>query len=462
MKKISLACALFLSLSGFVKLAVAQDPRSAKLDSLFKNAARIGVFNGNVLVTENGKTLYQASFGYADGKKTTNLTPSYRFNIGSIAKEFNEVAIMMLQEKGKLALSDQVSKHIKDMPKWADSISILNLLQYTSGLPNSKWNEINGDADNLRFLKTVAQLDFKPGTKYVYNNNNVFLQRQIVESITKMPFNDFVKEKMLKPLGMNESIVDPTVNDAKIARAFNSQQVEDPLTPPFSGWTNVTLGDFYKWANAINNFKLITPASTRTILYGFAPGNQSGLGRGTMDGNKLTTHVHDGTAGNYQALLVTAAPKNNVTLLLTNNKQGNLYTFNRAIEAILAGKPINYVKKSFSASFKQEIAAMNATQVLSFYDEKKKASADEFDFDTETSLNDIGYSFLKSGKSADALLIFKKNTELFPTIGNAWDSLAEATLSAGDKVNALIYYRKAYALDPSNEAAKKMIADLSK
>jgi CubicO group peptidase (beta-lactamase class C family) len=458
MKKISLFTIILLA-----KLTCfAQDPRAINLENLFTQAHQLGVFNGNVLISENGKPLYSASLGYTDASGKTKLDDTYRFNIGSIAKEFNAVAIMMLKEKGKLDLSDKVSKYLNELPQWADSISILNLLQYTSGVPNSKWNEITSDAVNLEALKKIKKLDFTPGTKYAYNNNNTFLQRQIIEKVTGISFNTFVKEKMLRPLGMTHAIVDPTEKDVRIARAYNNAKVEDGLTPPISGWTSLTTGDFLIWAKAISTYKLITPESTKQILYGFAPGNQAGLGGGLMEGKILVSHIHDGTTRNYQALLVTSSTKDRVIILLTNNQQNNLYPFSRSIQQILDGKPFADVKKSFLSTFRQDITNMDATKLLAFYNLKLKTNAQEFSFESEDSLNEIGYYFLRNGKSADALLIFKANTIFFPLSANVYDSLAEATLSTGDKVNALIYYKKALQLDPNLASAKQMVEELGK
>jgi CubicO group peptidase (beta-lactamase class C family) len=116
--------------------------KKAQIDSLLQKAREIGILNGNVLVMDQGKTVYQSSFGFTDAGKQTKLTAQYRFHIGSIAKEFNAVAIMMMKEQGKLSLDDKLSQFMPDLPRWADSISVKNLLQYTSGLPDVKWNTI--------------------------------------------------------------------------------------------------------------------------------------------------------------------------------------------------------------------------------------------------------------------------------------------------------------------------------
>ena len=82
--------------------AFAQTNKINQIDSLMKWSSQIGVFNGNVLISKNNKIIYNASFGFTDATKTEKLTTDYRFNIGSITKEFSAVALLQLQEQGKL------------------------------------------------------------------------------------------------------------------------------------------------------------------------------------------------------------------------------------------------------------------------------------------------------------------------------------------------------------------------
>ncbi|MFD0763813.1 serine hydrolase domain-containing protein [Mucilaginibacter lutimaris] len=329
---------ILLALLLITGIASAQNKLN-RIDSLIKEKNKQGLFNGNVLVAENGKVIYRTAIGYADTTKQVQLTTAYRFHIGSIAKEFNAVSIMMLQEQGKLNIDDKINKYLNGMPGWANNISIKNLLQYSSGIPNLNWKALNGDADALAAIKAIEKPDFEAGTQYAYNNSNTFLQRQIIEKVSGMKFNDFVSKKLLKPLGMNNSIVDPVDSTPFMAISYNNSFVRSPLVYPITGWTAVTLDDFYKWEKGLENFKLINPESTRQILTPFAPNRQCGLGGGTMDGPKLITHQHDGTAMNYQALLTASVPKGRTVILMTNNKQNNLYDINNAIEAIMDDKP---------------------------------------------------------------------------------------------------------------------------
>jgi CubicO group peptidase (beta-lactamase class C family) len=440
----------------------AQQIKTANIDTLMQRANRLGLFNGNVLVADHGKIIYKAAIGYADAGKSIRLTDQYRFHIGSIAKEFNAVGIMMLQEQGKLSLDDKVSKYFPQLPAWADKIRIINLLQYTSGVPDVKWKTVKDDAGNMADLMKVDSLDFEPGKKYAYNNNNVFLQRRIIEKITGISFKKFVEDYELKPAGMNTAIVDPAEKDALVAKSYDNDGKQDGLVYPISGWTAVSLDDFYAWANAIAKFKLISPVATREIINGVSPGRQSGLGGGSMDGDKMIGHTHDGTSLNYQALLVSKVPNGVTIILMTNNKQGNLYPIEKSIEAILDGKPYAQVKRSFLDEFNTKLDSMNGEQIISFYNDLKNKRGNEYSFDDENTLNETGYYLMSKKRLIDAVAIFEYNTKLFPKSGNVFDSLGEAYYNQGNKPLALLNYKRSLQLDPANDNAKKIITELDK
>ncbi|TWR28045.1 beta-lactamase family protein [Mucilaginibacter achroorhodeus] len=412
---------LTLLLAAASLVATAQN-KTATIDSLIRRSNRIGVFKGNVLVMDKDKVVYKAAIGYTDATEKQAVTNAYRFHIGSIAKEFNAMAIMMLKEQGKLNTDDKVSKYITGLPAWADKISIKNLLQYTSGLPNLKWGELTSDAEAMAALNAFNKLDFEPGTRYAYNNSNTLLQRQIIAKITGRSFADFVKEKMLKPCGMTNSIVDPT-DEPLVAKSYNNDKVQSPMQYPITGWTAVTLDDFYKWEKALESFKLIGPQSTREILTPFAPGKQCGLGGGVMDGDKLTYHQHDGTALNYQALLTAYPAQGRTIILLTNNKQNTLYDVDHAIEAILDGKPYQQPKRSVLNDFAKQLDSLKGNEIIPWYNNLKSKYAAEYGFENESSLNMIGYYY--KGKTAlmmplrclIIILSYSRNQAMFLT---AW------------------------------------------
>ncbi|NSL86111.1 serine hydrolase [Chitinophaga sp. Mgbs1] len=440
----------------------AQQDKAARIDKMIRTAARTGAFNGDVLVADHDTVIYKAAAGVADSARRIPLTIRHRFHIGSIAKEFNAVAIMMLQQQGKLQLEDKVAQYIPGLPAWAQQVNILQLLQYTSGLPDLNWTTIQSDADIMEDLKKLTALKFEPGTDYFYSNNNVFLQRRIVEKVTGVSFNDFVRQQILQPLGMRASLVDPDGSDTLVARGFNDAGQQEPLLYPISGWVTVTPDDFLQWSESLNHFRLLTPASTSIIMQSTGPGRQASLGRGTIEQDKIIHHMHDGSTRCYQALLVSDPPKGRTVLLLSNNKQDNIYEFNNAIQNILDNKPYIQPKKTATRLFMAALDTLSQKQFFAYYHQQKKLHQDTHDFESEFLLNGIGYYLLRKGRTDDAIAVFLYNTRLFPHSANVFDSLGEAYYHKGDKANALKYYQQSLALDPNNPAAQKTVNQLVK
>lgn len=317
----------------------AQTKKVHQIDSLMKRSSQMGDFNGNVLVAENNKIIYHASLGFTDATKTKKLTTDYRFNIGSITKEFSGVALLQLQEQGKLKLEDHVSQYIPELPKWANEVTIKDLLQYTSGLPNVDWKKIKNDKDIFDDLKLIDKLDFVPGTQYDYNMNNVFLRQFILERITGMPFNLYAEKFIFKPCKMTSSVMTPFENENNIAKGFNNDSVADKADLPLTGGTYLTTLDLLKWSGCLNSNKVINADSLFELGQQFnLPETQSSLGQAKFKNRKLIEHVHDGRYGNYEALFVSDPNKKLTIILLGNNHNGKLFEISDAIAGILKNK----------------------------------------------------------------------------------------------------------------------------
>ncbi|WP_318846467.1 serine hydrolase domain-containing protein [Chryseobacterium sp. JV558] len=300
---------------------------------------QIGAFNGNVLVAKNNKIIYNASFGFTDVTKTKKLTTDYRFNIGSITKEFSGVALLQLQEQGKLKLDDHVSQYIPELPKWASEVTLKDLLQYTSGIPNVAWKKIKNDKDLFEGLQHVDSLDFKPGTHYDYNNNNLFLRQFIVERVTGMNFKTYVEKFIFKPCKMNSSVMTPFENGINIAKGFNSELVADKEDLPITGGTYLTTKDLLKWEDCLHSSKIINTNSLFELGQQFnLPETQSALGQAKFINKKLVEHLHDGRAGSYEAILVSDLNEKFTIILLGNHYKGKLFEISDAIKAILKMK----------------------------------------------------------------------------------------------------------------------------
>ncbi|HEY9227261.1 MAG TPA: serine hydrolase domain-containing protein [Gemmatimonadaceae bacterium] len=296
-----------------------------------------GIFNGNVLVARKGRVVYEHAFGYADATLTVPLSLGHRFNIGSITKEFSAVAVMMLQEQGRLTIEDKVSAYLPQLPSWAARVSIRNLLDYTSGVPDINWNTIKSDADVYADLMRLSALEFEPGSAFSYSNNNVSLRQFVIERIMGVPFNQYVAENMFRRCKMTSSVLNPPAAASAIAKSFNNGFRQDPTDVPITGVVYVTTGDLYKWTQCLHNGTLIGAKALSTLGHSFKPSN-GGLGKTEWSGDALVLHEHDGQSRNFEALMTEDLREDVVVILVSNNKNLKLDAISTAIQALLRGE----------------------------------------------------------------------------------------------------------------------------
>ena len=319
--------------------ARAEPGTTDKINTYFEQAYKAGKMNGNVLVADHGKVIFRGAFGYADGSRKVPLTLSDRFDIGSISKEFDAVGIMMLAQEGKLKLSDPVSKFVPGLPSWSDAVTVDQLMHYTSGLPDIDWNTVTTDEDALRNLRALEKLDFPAGTHYAYGNNNTLLRKKIIEKASGMAFSEFLEKYIFPKAGIQDAVIDPTDATPHVAKSFDANFKQDSMKLYLSGWTHLTVDDFFRWSNCINTFCLISPASTRQMVATQNPKWQTGLGHGDMVGNQLAHHRHDGNDHNFEALLLSDDTKGRTIILVTSKNIEDVYAMADAVNAILDGKP---------------------------------------------------------------------------------------------------------------------------
>lgn len=329
-------CLIFIFQLLFVNNAFSQHKHAKLIDSIMTRYSEAGFFNGNVLVARNNKVIYSASFGFSDASKTNKLTPAYLFNIGSITKEFSAVALMQLQEQGKLKLDDKISKFIPELPKWANEVAIQDLLRYTSGVPNVNWKTVKSDRDILDGLMLVDTLDFKPGTDYDYNNNNIFLRQFIVERLTNMNFKEYAEKFIFKPCKMKSAELTPLGNEKNTAKGFSNKLIPDKPDLPITGGTYLSTTDLLKWSKSLHSYKVVSKNSVYELGQRFnAPETQSGLGVAKFCDKNLIEHMHDGRAGSYEAILLSDIDEKLTVILLDNNYNGKVFEISNAIVAIL-------------------------------------------------------------------------------------------------------------------------------
>ncbi|MCS3736292.1 serine hydrolase [Mucilaginibacter dorajii] len=444
--------------------AYGQNPVQKRLDSIMQLAHTRGIFNGNVLVAQNGRIVYERSFGYADGSKTKLLTSAYKFDIGSVSKEFNGAAILLLKQRGELSLDDPISKFLTDLPEWSAKVKIRHLLTYTSGIPTYDPISSEGDSVILANLKQLKSLKFEPGTAYLYNHYNVYLQMRIVEKVSGQSYAGFLNSNIFKPCGMNGAVVDLPVSSPDIAKAFDQDFHPTPYFQTVSGWVRLTAKDLYLWSECLHQNKILNKSSFAELAAGF-PNGESSIGTTGFSGDTLSWHRHQGSNSNYEALLYSDLKQGLTVVMMTNNQQMKVDGIKNALFAALSKEPATVPKKSFYLEIREKTLA-NVDQGLKYYQELKANQQDTYDFSFEIGdLISTGKYLLRRNKFDDAIKVFQTAVALKAKpadIAYSYELMGECYLKKGDKTNAQINYRQALTLNPNNKNAAGMLQQIDK
>lgn len=169
---------------------------------------------GQVLVTYKGETVFEKCYGYANIETGTEMTPESIFHVASVTKQFTAMSILILHERGKLSVYDDVRKYIPDLIAFSEPLSIKQLMNHVSGLREyydlfylggRSMEDHLAQHEARRLIARQTGLNFAPGTEFLYTNANYMFLATIVERVSGMDFGAFVKENIFVPLGMEKS-----------------------------------------------------------------------------------------------------------------------------------------------------------------------------------------------------------------------------------------------------------------
>ncbi|WP_147322070.1 serine hydrolase [Mucilaginibacter conchicola] len=454
----------FILLSISVMDSFAQQAAVRQIDSAMQLAHQRGIFNGNILVAVKGKVIYERSLGYADGTKTTPLNLSMKFDIGSISKEFNGVAIMLLSERGKLSLDDSLAKFFPEFPAWAKTIKLKQLINYTSGIPALGPAADSTDALVYQSLLKLNALAAQPGTVYIYNHVNVVLQRRIIEKVSGLSYAEFIRKNLLQPAGMNASLVDYPVNGFGMAKAFDQAGRPSDYATGVTGWVRLPVRDLYEWTRALHSGKLISEKSLKLLAESF-PGGESSLGTTGYEGDRLIWHQHQGSNYNHEAAFYTNLPEDITIVMMTNNQQMKVWPLKTTILNILHHQPYTVPKKSLYLTIRDRMLD-DVNVGLAYYRQLKATGQERYDFSFEIGdLISTGKYLQRRNKYDEAIKVLQTAVQLQARNGDlsyGYELIGDCYQEKGDLAQAAASYRKAVELSPENKNAAGRLQAIEK
>jgi CubicO group peptidase (beta-lactamase class C family) len=333
-------CALFAAAFLIAPAARAADANAdlgRYADQLFSKAYPAGEPGAAVLIVKDGQIVLRKAYGLANLELGVPMRPGMVFEIASVTKQFTAAAILLLQERGKLSVDDDITKYLPDYPTHGRKITIDHLLHHLSGIP-----EVTGlpewwprRRDDLTILEVIdlfknKPLDFNPGEKQSYSNSGYILLGAILEKASGKTYEDFVEQEIFAPLGMKRSRYghrDEVVPDGASGYDVGADGTKVAeyisLTQPYAaGGLLSTVDDLALWAEALSSEKLLKRASLErmTTPARLASGDPTtyAYGQGILNENGVRIIEHSGGLPGFNAELLRSPDQRLVVIILSN------------------------------------------------------------------------------------------------------------------------------------------------
>jgi CubicO group peptidase (beta-lactamase class C family) len=282
---------------------LAQD--AARMEEVVQSYVRDKSFMGTVLVARGTDIILNKGFGSANLEWDIPNTPTTKFRLGSLTKQFTAASILLLEERGKLKLEDPIKKYVSDAPAAWDGITIFNLLTHSSGIPNftslPDYNSMKvWDTPVAKAIGAFRDkpLDFPPGEKMSYSNSGYLVLGYVIEQVAGTSYEKFVTDNIFTPLGMKDSGYDSSTAVIPRRAAGYAPSAGGPVNagyihmsiPHGAGALYSTTEDLLRWEQGLFGGKLLAPASLAKMTTPFKNDYALGVIVQAASGRKIIQH----------------------------------------------------------------------------------------------------------------------------------------------------------------------------
>jgi CubicO group peptidase (beta-lactamase class C family) len=307
------------------------------IDAALSAMADDGALSGTVLIGHGNDIWLEKGYGSAVMEWEIPNTPATVFRIGSITKQFTGMAILKLQEEGRLDVDDPICDYLESCPASWSAITIYHLLTHTSGIPSYTdspttflelmYSNVMAPAVIDTFIEEPLQ--FTPGTNWAYNNSGYHLLGDIVAQVANTSYRNYLRDTFFEPLGMENT--DLETNTAIIANRAEgyagaaSRATYINMNVPYSAGAMIaTVGDLFKWERALYTTDQIVQQDSLDAMweraYPIAEHFDYGYGlfRENRDGQILMGHGGGINGFSSNMLYI---PAHDVTMIVLTNRE---------------------------------------------------------------------------------------------------------------------------------------------
>lgn len=459
-----------------------------ELDRLLSSCNGNGLFHGSVLVAKGGRVAYEKSFGTVNHDSEERITPDHAFRLASVGKGFTAMAVMILEEDGKLSYEDDVKKHLPGFPY--DGVTIRHILNHTSGLPDyvklmdQHWDiehkntpermvATSGDA-LAKFIEHRPPVLFEPGERYKYSNTGYIMLGLVVESASGARFAEFLKERIFEPIEMTRTLLYSPIEDPPIgSRVFGFEITPDGCEAVATDhhYLNGMYGDgeiysipsdMFRWDQALYSEKLV---SRETIDAAFSPailndGSTSNYGFGwgisvDEEGRKVVSHS-GGWVG-FKTQIVREIEERNLTVILSTGSHARFWDLRLAVADVVNEREYEIPAMPVSWIVGRAVRAGGVDAAVERYRELTASIPEPGNY-YEYRLYGLGRFYLEKRDFEKAIAVLQLDVQSYPDSARVHNALGVAYMRAEMPEFAEKSFRRSLSLDPGdrNEARTRL------
>jgi len=191
--------------------ATADSERSARSQSVLDNAITDDEPGCSAAVGIEGQVAWTGVHGLANLETGSKITDGTVFDIASVSKQFTATAVLLLADQGKLSIEDSLASHVSELPDWAQTVTVSDLIHQTSGIPDYiglledagyAYTDPTTQEQAVQALAEVPKLQFEPGSQFDYSNSNYLLLADIAQRVSGQPLPAFLTAQIFRPLDL--------------------------------------------------------------------------------------------------------------------------------------------------------------------------------------------------------------------------------------------------------------------
>jgi CubicO group peptidase (beta-lactamase class C family) len=466
-----------------ISLTIAQpgftQDKKIRLSEIMQTYHSYNMFDGAVLVAENGKVIYKEAFGLANREWNIPNKTGTKFMIGSVSKPLTAMLMLIQVQKGLINLDSTIDHYLSEFKnKPAAKATIRQLLNHTSGIPNydiikdffPKISRQNFTREDYIKVFVDSPLAFAPGAHYAYSSWGYFTLGYIMERVTKKSYAQLMSDDIFKKLKMNNSgsyyhtqIVPNRATGYDYSfGGYTSSDFRDQSNTMGTGDIYSTVEDLFKFHMAVANNTLLNKELTAEMLKPGIEPAQYGYGWFNKQFNYTSTdsiasNFHLGMTDGFISFIRRIPSTKSFVVMLCNSSPTDFFGLTSNLYKVLYNKPVT-LKQPVHKKMETYIEQIGVEKGLTEYRKMKSDSAHYYiDW---ISMNFIAQQLLALKRYEDAKVISENNVKEFPNKDLILVTMGNIYLALNRKEDATRLYKRALQITPMYEEAKNRLKEL--